>query len=61
MEPADEQNKDYSHVAHKMKWKPMKFEHDKSINKLCICICLFSLVAMNQMGLHYNNMYYMYT
>ena len=25
MEPADEQNKEYSHVAHKMNNKPVKF------------------------------------
>ena len=29
MEPANEQNKEYSHVAHKMKWNPMKFEDYK--------------------------------
>ena len=27
MEPADKKNKDHSHVAHKMKRKPMKFEN----------------------------------
>ena len=26
MEPADKQNKEYSHVVHKMNHKPMKFE-----------------------------------
>ena len=26
MEPADDENKDHSHVAYKMKRKPMKFE-----------------------------------
>lgn len=26
MEPADEENKDHTHVAHKMKHKIMKFE-----------------------------------
>ena len=27
MEPADEQNEEYSHVAHKMKRKPITFEN----------------------------------
>ena len=29
MEPADDENKDHSHVAYKMNRKPMKFEHGK--------------------------------
>ena len=37
MEPADQddKNKDYSHVAHKMKHKPMKFENSNG-NILCL-------------------------
>ena len=31
MEPADEENKDHSHVAHKMKHKHMKFEDSNGI------------------------------
>ena len=31
MEPADERNNDHSHVAHKMKHKPMKFEDNNGI------------------------------
>ena len=33
LEPADEQNKEYSHVAHKMKRKPIMFEN-KGINHI---------------------------
>lgn len=39
MEPADDNNTDHSHVAHKMKRKPMQFEDsDGIITKLCITL-----------------------
>ena len=31
MEPSDEKNKDRSHIAYKMKRKPMKFEDSNGI------------------------------
>ena len=44
MEPADDNNKDHSHVAYKMKQKPMVFEDSNGIVQHCIdttiyCIC----------------------
>ena len=42
MEPADERNKDHSHVAHKMKHKPMKFEDSNGIAHYYIRITIIA-------------------
>ena len=42
MEPAEERNKDHSHVAHKMKHKPMKFEDSNGIAHYYIRITIIA-------------------
>ena len=41
MEPVDEKNIDHSHVAHRMKHKPVKFEDDTGIYYIKITFSVY--------------------